>query len=254
MRNAIRGIRSGLVAVAMVAVGFLGPSNASGAMIRECTWFAVTVRGCSYANGDLLGCDVYVDHYVMRCTYSYPGSGGGGGDGGGGGGGGGGPRDSNGNKHVDNWKQIVVTTDPCAYQLDEGDKLGSNYGGGKQQRPGHKGVDIQCNYRDAVYSIGSGTVTYVGGVRQDNGNNPGIFVIVRHSDGTEAQYFHLDQYVVRVGDHVSAGQLLGRADSTGHSTGNHLHIMVKDHSGGTPVDPLDYADVGPTPAEQNGGC
>jgi len=53
------------------------------------------------------------------------------------------------------------------------------------------------------------------------------------------------------------GGLVTGADSSGHSTGNHLYITVRDQrwpNGGHYVEPLAYADTQPTDAERHGGC
>lgn len=54
------------------------------------------------------------------------------------------------------------------------------------------------------------------------------YVIVRHADGTLANYDHLQKngVAVQVGQKVKAGDLLGYSGSTGYSGGPHLHFMV----------------------------
>jgi murein DD-endopeptidase MepM/ murein hydrolase activator NlpD len=49
-------------------------------------------------------------------------------------------------------------------------------------------------------------------------------------------YFHLSEALVREGDKMSAGAVLGRVGSTGRSTGPHLHWGIKIN--GARVDPL----------------
>jgi murein DD-endopeptidase MepM/ murein hydrolase activator NlpD len=68
----------------------------------------------------------------------------------------------------------------------------------------------------------------------------GLHVIVDDEDGLTTLYAHLDSVAVREGDEVDAGDLLGRAGSTGNSTGPHLHFEVRRD--GVPEDPtLDVA-------------
>jgi murein DD-endopeptidase MepM/ murein hydrolase activator NlpD len=61
------------------------------------------------------------------------------------------------------------------------------------------------------------------------------FVVVLHPDGTTGEYFHLAQGSarVRLGEHVSRGQLLALSGNTGYSTAPHLHFGVyraaRDH-------------------------
>jgi murein DD-endopeptidase MepM/ murein hydrolase activator NlpD len=59
------------------------------------------------------------------------------------------------------------------------------------------------------------------------------YVLIRHSDGTYAEYAHLEEngVAVRLGDEVSAGQVLGTSGQTGRATDPHLHFAVF-----TPID------------------
>jgi murein DD-endopeptidase MepM/ murein hydrolase activator NlpD len=54
------------------------------------------------------------------------------------------------------------------------------------------------------------------------------YVLIQHADGTLGQYVHLKKggAVVKVGQHVEAGDLIGYSGNTGHSTGPHLHFSV----------------------------
>ncbi len=56
----------------------------------------------------------------------------------------------------------------------------------------------------------------------------GNYVVIRHTDGTQAYYGHL-QYngaLVQVGDSIAQGQLIALSGSTGYSAFPHLHFMV----------------------------
>lgn len=61
-------------------------------------------------------------------------------------------------------------------------------------------------------------------------------VQIRYGDGTVSVYAHMDSIAVGVGDHVSAGQFVGRTGNSGRSTGPHLHLEIHP-SGGAAVDP-----------------
>lgn len=49
---------------------------------------------------------------------------------------------------------------------------------------------------------------------------------VQHEDGIISSYSHLDEVVVRAGQRVAAGELLGYSGTTGCSTGPHLHFQI----------------------------
>jgi hypothetical protein len=91
--------------------------------------------------------------------------------------------------------------------------------------PGHEGLDIRALPNTEVTCCAAGTVYRVH-------NNPdshayGIHVRVRHSNGYRTVYGHLAQALVAEGEVLDAGQVLGRADSTGASTASHLHLTLK---------------------------
>ena len=54
------------------------------------------------------------------------------------------------------------------------------------------------------------------------------FIVIRHSDGTTGEYYHLRKggSVVDVGDTVTQGQKIGYSGNTGHTTMPHLHFAV----------------------------
>jgi murein DD-endopeptidase MepM/ murein hydrolase activator NlpD len=58
----------------------------------------------------------------------------------------------------------------------------------------------------------------------DDGNH----IIIQHSDGSSAQYWHLELngVLVKVGDTVSKGQLIGYSGNTGYTAFPHLHFQV----------------------------
>src|SRR3954463_16644801 len=52
------------------------------------------------------------------------------------------------------------------------------------------------------------------------------YVVVDHQNGLETQYLHFSKVVVKAGDHVKAGDLLGYSGKTGWACGAHLHFKV----------------------------
>ena len=69
---------------------------------------------------------------------------------------------------------------------------------------------------------------------------------VLHEDGSMALYAHLQegQVFVREGDPVTLGQVIGRAGSTGYSTGPHLHFAVQVN-GGMRLVSIPFRMIGP---------
>ncbi|WXH30257.1 hypothetical protein WA016_04227 [Myxococcus stipitatus] len=57
------------------------------------------------------------------------------------------------------------------------------------------------------------------------------YVVVSHGDGLETQYLHFSAVVVKAGEHVKQGQLIGFSGATGWSCGAHLHFKVAREMG-----------------------
>ena len=96
----------------------------------------------------------------------------------------------------------------------------------------HSGMDIGCQYGDAVWASDSGTVILAG----DNGGY-GNCVMIDHGfvngDHYYTLYGHLSAIYVSYGQSVSQGETIGAVGSTGVSTGPHLHFEIRNSSGPT---------------------
>ena len=112
--------------------------------------------------------------------------------------------------------------------------------------PGHEGLDIRAPLRSGVYACAVGTVYRV---HDGGGDHPyGVHVRLRHQDGYRTIYAHLYRPLVAVGQHVEAGEQIGLANSSGNSTGSHLHLTLKKEgasAAGLTAFPYDVVD--PTP-------
>ena len=93
--------------------------------------------------------------------------------------------------------------------------------------PGHEGVDIRALNNTNIYCCADGVVYRVHNNPDPRVHAYGKHVRVRHKDGYKTVYGHLARPLVRVGQELKAGELLGRANSTGASTGSHLHLTLK---------------------------
>lgn len=94
----------------------------------------------------------------------------------------------------------------------------------------HAGIDLGAPTGTPIRAAAAGTVV-VAGVMGGYGNT----VDIRHGDGTTTRYAHQSRLLVRAGQQVAAGQVIGLVGSTGASTGPHLHFEVRTPTG--PIDP-----------------
>jgi murein DD-endopeptidase MepM/ murein hydrolase activator NlpD len=95
----------------------------------------------------------------------------------------------------------------------------------------HYGTDLDLNTGDSVRTVFDGVVRIV----KYDGSGYGYYVVVRHYNGLETLYGHLSKQLVKTGQYVKAGELIGKGGSTGRSTGPHLHFEVRYM--GNPFDP-----------------
>ncbi len=72
----------------------------------------------------------------------------------------------------------------------------------------------------------------------------GNFVKIDHGNNVATLYAHLDEIVVHEGEFVKEGQLIGYSDSTGNSTGNHLHYELRIMDVVINPDTFDYSFSG----------
>ena len=98
----------------------------------------------------------------------------------------------------------------------------------------HNGIDLAIAQGTPIYATRAGKVTRTAYQAGGAGN----YVSINHLDGFASIYMHMTHYVVKEGQTVSAGQLIGYVGSTGISTGPHLHFGVS--YAGTYVNPLAY--------------
>lgn len=87
----------------------------------------------------------------------------------------------------------------------------------------HYGIDIGLSIGDSVLSVFDGIVR----ISKVNPGGYGNYVLVRHYNGLETVYGHLNERLVKVGQHVKAGELIGYGGNTGRSSGPHLHFEVR---------------------------
>ncbi len=97
----------------------------------------------------------------------------------------------------------------------------------------HTGIDIGVGYGTPIKAATNGTVI----LAQTYGGY-GRATVIDHGGGLSTLYAHQSSIIVKVGQQVELGQVIGYVGCTGYCTGPHLHFEVRED--GTPVNPMKY--------------
>lgn len=104
----------------------------------------------------------------------------------------------------------------------------------------HGGIDLAAATGTDVYAAAPGKV-----VEAKYSSGYGNFIMIAHADGYKTRYAHLSRSLVKAGQRVGAGHLIGKVGATGRvvkrsssSSGSHLHFEV--YRNGKWVDPIGY--------------
>jgi murein DD-endopeptidase MepM/ murein hydrolase activator NlpD len=131
------------------------------------------------------------------------------------------------------WKSVFIR--PVEGEISTGFGLTRIING--RRRSQHTGVDLRAEEGTSVLATNHGAVVLV-----DELFFSGKSVILDHGWGLYSMYFHLSEVLVKEGDLVRLGAILGRVGSTGRSTGPHLHWGIRIN--GARVDPFSLLRTG----------
>ncbi len=101
------------------------------------------------------------------------------------------------------------------------------------KRTFHRGIDIATNMGNPVVASADGNV-----IQANFDKFFGKTVVLSHGSGVVTQYGHLDTYIVKAGQKVRRGDLLGYIGKTGKALGPHLHYEVRINN--SAVNPYNY--------------
>jgi uncharacterized protein YgiM (DUF1202 family) len=104
----------------------------------------------------------------------------------------------------------------------------------KKSQSFHSGIDIFAPKGTKVNATADGVVK----TASYNNNGYGNLIILEHEKELSSYYAHLEKILVTPGQRVRKGDLIGTVNSTGMSTGNHLHFEVR--RGGKAMDPDEF--------------
>ncbi|MEN8230171.1 MAG: M23 family metallopeptidase [Bacteroidota bacterium] len=113
------------------------------------------------------------------------------------------------------------------------------------RRVAHHGIDLAGPYGLKIHCTGEGTVISTVTSRYGYGNE----VLVDHGFGYTSRYAHLRDILVKRGQKLKRGEVLGTMGNTGRSTGPHLHYEVRKN--GRTVNPMYFFYENLSPQEYN---
>ncbi len=123
----------------------------------------------------------------------------------------------------------------------------------------HTGVDFRASVGTPIFAAHDGAVSAID--NNDQGTSRwyryqyGLYVMIEHENNLSTLYAHLSKTIVKEGDTVKRGDLIGYSGNTGYSTGPHLHFgvywgpsvqykKISPAAGlvpvGVTIDPMDY--------------
>ena len=101
----------------------------------------------------------------------------------------------------------------------------------------HSGIDFRAAYGQTVRSTAVGKV-----VKAGRFGGYGNMVEIDHGNGFSTRFAHLSRVLVRDGQQVAVGTVVGEAGSSGRSTGSHLHYEVREN--GRAINPVNFLKAG----------
>ena len=100
----------------------------------------------------------------------------------------------------------------------------------------HVAVDIRGKHGTKIRATAAGVV-----VKAFRNGGYGNYVEIDHGNGYRTMYGHMQSYVVKEGESVKRGQIIGIVGSSGRSLGPHLHYEIRLHR--RPVNPAKFMQV-----------
>jgi len=124
-------------------------------------------------------------------------------------------------------KDLMLSMIPSGYAVGDYQGITSLYGNRKHPITGkkqlHGGIDYRGKKGAPVIATADGIVSF-SGMKKDNGF--GNLINISHANGFRTIYGHLSKRLVKSGQYVQKGDVIGEIGSTGRSSGNHLHYEV----------------------------
>ena len=98
----------------------------------------------------------------------------------------------------------------------------------------HTGMDFSAKIGTEIYATGNGKISKVRRSKKGYGN----YVEINHGYGYKTLYAHMSKSIVKNGQKVKRGEVIGYVGNTGTSVAPHLHYEV--HKNGKKIDPVNF--------------
>jgi len=102
----------------------------------------------------------------------------------------------------------------------------------------HLGLDLASKKGTPVLSASDGYVIYAGSGFRGFGR----FIIIEHEGDWASFYGHLDKILIKQGEYIKKGDLIGKMGRTGRATGTHLHFELRHER--KAIDPIAFLPHG----------
>jgi len=132
----------------------------------------------------------------------------------------------------------LTKNEPFIFPMDS--KITSDFGNARiyngKTKSYHSGTDFRAKVGTNIKATNNGVVAltmdrfYLGRV-----------VYIDHGRGAYSYYSHMDKIIVKKGQKIKKGQVIGTSGKTGRITGPHLHYALRLYN--TTVDPLQYMEI-----------
>jgi murein DD-endopeptidase MepM/ murein hydrolase activator NlpD len=101
------------------------------------------------------------------------------------------------------------------------------------KRQFHYGIDIATNFGNPIVATADGII-----ISLDNDKMSGKNITISHGNGLTTHYLHLSKFLVKSGQKVKRGDVIGLVGKTGKALGPHLHYEVRINN--RPTNPFSY--------------
>lgn len=149
-------------------------------------------------------------------------------------------------KKIDNYLRTINFM-PLGRPIDGSisSKFGKRTDPLNKQKGFHEGVDIRGRHGEKIRATAAGVV-----VKAFKNAGYGNYLEIDHGNGYRTVFAHMQKYLVKRGESVERGQVIGLVGSSGRSTGPHLHYEIRLNK--KPINPRKFmkvADLSHTVAE-----